>query len=331
MAALTAPQVVLPPEPGVPDDLRPLPGSAVHRRTGEGIGTQWRLAMALDDPARAADGERAIKRALAMVVAQMSQWQPDSQLSRFNAAPAGTAFTLAPGFAHVLDCALTLAQMSDGAFDPALGRASEAWGFGVGPSPACAPELSSHARRVDWRALRFDPATRHLVQPGRVQLDLSGIAKGFAVDLASHLLRQAGIQHHLVEIGGELRGAGVRPDGQPWWVAVESPPGQTSAPVRIALTGWSIATSGDWQRRRGSVGQSWSHTLSPMTGAPVANGLRAASVLHRGCMQADALATVMMVLDSARGMALAERHGIPVRMICSDGTIKCSAAWRAML
>ncbi len=100
---------------------------------------------------------------------------------------------------------------------------------------------------------------------------------------------------------------------------------------RIALSGWSVATSGDWHRRRSAGGRSWSHSLSPETHAPVDHGTRAATVLHRECMQADALATVLMVLPLVDALTFANGHGIAARLVCGEGKTRTTAAWQAML
>ncbi|WNO54041.1 FAD:protein FMN transferase [Stakelama saccharophila] len=327
MLATREPHVLIPPVPEAPDLLAPVAGGVVRRLAGTAMGTEWRVALVARQRHDLAPARAAIGRAIADVVAQMSQWETESELSRFNRLPAGAAMTISPAFAQVLDCALTLAEASGGAFDPTLGAASDAFGFGPGPPPEARPDGIPGG---GWRSLSFDRAARRLIQPGPVRLDLSGIAKGFAVDLIARGLARAGFARHLVEIGGELRGAGAKPDGQPWWVAVDPVPDMPDRPVRIALSGWSVASSGDWQRRRGPAGRDWSHTLSPGDGSPLVQSPRCATVLHRGCMQADALATSMMVLGADAGIAFADRHAIPARIATAAGHIRESRAWSAM-
>ena len=322
--------VVVPLSSGDPALLTPIAGGVVHCAQGQAMGTDWRLRVVLTDPERIVAARETMARALDRVIAEMSQWEPDSEISRFNRLGAGERMVVSRGFAQVMDCALTIARISDGAFDPTLGAVSDAWGFGPSASPLRAPERVSPG--PGWQELALDASTRTLLQPGDLMLDLSGIAKGFAVDLASMVLTAAGFAHHLVEIGGEMRASGVRPDHQPWWVDVEPAPDALHEASRIALTGWSIATSGDWHRRRGGNGaREWSHTLSPAACAPVADGPRAATVLHPGCMQADALATVLMVKGVEDGIVFADTHGIAAHMTGPDGTGHASAAWRKML
>jgi FAD:protein FMN transferase len=296
------------------------------------MGTGWSLeALAGRD---VTDGALAklMERVFALVIGQMSQWEPDSDLSRFNRAEPGSRHSLQREMAHVLDCALTIARATGGAFDPSLGEASELWGFGRARRPAAAPDgpAAAATRRYNWQDVAIEAGGRVLVQPGGLALDLSGIAKGFAVDAGVGALARAGIAHALLEIGGELRGAGARADGLPWWVDLEVPPGSGAAPTRIGLTGWSVATTGSYVRRRGADGRSWSHTLDPATGSPIGDDLLAVTVLHPGCMQADALATAIAVLGMEEGLRFAQENAIPTRIV-TQNAVRESPAWRAWL
>ena len=318
--------LLLPPDIS-PEAARPLPGARMVRLEGETMGTVWSLAAAIP-PEIAEDRMRqALDHGFARVIAQMSQWEPDSEISRFNRAAPGKSVPLSAEFAYVLDCAINIARASDGAFDPALGGASERWGFGASPAPARVPS-ADEARGPGWRAIALDPSGRVAVQPGGLLLDLSGIAKGFAVDLGIRRLQHLGIAHALLEIGGELRGVGVRADGLPWWVDVDIPPESAASLARIGLTGWAIATSGNYRRRRAAEGQSWSHSIDPATALPLADDVLAATVLHRGCMQADALATALMVMGVEQGMAFADAHALPARIVSRTACV-ASRAWNA--
>ncbi|WP_374296183.1 FAD:protein FMN transferase [Sphingomonas sp.] len=263
---------------------------------GATMGTRWRVLYAAHaDPTPIA---AAITQTLARIVAEMNHWDADSLLSRFNRAPAGHWFDLPPDFAHVIAAALRIAAASDGAFDPAIGHLVNAHGHGP-------THLSGS--RDGWHHLAWDAAARRLRQPGGLALDLSGIAKGHAVDAVSHALRRAGLAHALIDIGGELAGTGIRPDGEPWWVDLENPPGAPLVPLRIALHGLAVATSGTYIRG--------DHNLDPRTGRPAAHGVVAASVIHQSAMEADALATALTVLGHDAGAAFAIRHALAARLV----------------
>ncbi|RYF31818.1 MAG: FAD:protein FMN transferase [Comamonadaceae bacterium] len=278
------------------------------------MGTTWSLRF--DNPRLLSlDVVRAtVERVLDRVIAQMSHWQADSDLSRYGRAPAGSVHALAPEFATVLGCALRWADASGGAFDPTVGPLAALWGFGpdapdAWQAPAPDAMRSAHAA-CGWQRLPFDAAASTLQQPGGLTLDFSGIAKGFAVDQVVEALKALGLADLLVEIGGELRGVGRRPGDAPWTVQVAAPEEGGALSPPLALRDLAIATSGDRWHQREAAGRRWSHTIDPRTGQPVDHTLASVTVLHAECMQADALATVLTVLGPSEGLAFAEAHDI---------------------
>lgn len=319
--------------------LPPRGGGTIQRLDGPTMGTTWSVRLVdRGDPARLRAG---IEARLDVVVAQMSTWRPDSDLSRFNCAPAGTWQTLPKDFMAVLLCALATAEASDGAFDPTVGPVTNLWGFGPVPAlnhgPPPANRLTEAHRRVGWQQLRIDAEAGQALQSGGVSLDLSGIAKGYAVDQLAEHLEGVGIESFLVEIGGELRGRGVKPDGTPWWVTVETPPSPTydRAGILVALYDLAIATSGDYRRSFHHDGRRYSHTLDPRTGWPIEESTASVTVLHRCCMHADAMATMLAVLGPSVGLDYAAEHGLAALFITRDGTgelrEQMSPAFAAML
>jgi thiamine biosynthesis lipoprotein len=303
----------------VPAVLPPVGRAAAGRLAqlaGASMGTSWSVKLVLPGRLGEAAVRDAVEAALARVICEMSTWEPGSAISRYNHAAPGTRHDLPGGFAAVLACALKVAAMSEGAFDPTIGPATDLWGFGpAGPSPLPgAAEIENRRLVIGWSRLRLDG--QRLLQPGGVALDLSGIAKGFAVDLVAEELVRLGVPSFLVEIGGELRGQGVKPDLSPWWVALERPPGGEALPETVvALHGLAIATSGDYRRFRSDDAGVCAHTLDPRTAAPVRNGIAAVTVIGRTCMEADALATALTVLGVEDGLELARRHDIAALLV----------------
>ncbi len=323
----------------VPLDIRPglpAPGSSMHQLSGASMGTTW-SARVMAPPAAALELSALLQHALNEVVAQMSHWEPGSNLSRYNVAHAGSWHTLPDEFFEVLTYALRIAQDSGGAYDPCAGALVNAWGFGADgrynqPGFQAPPHALPPAPRL---TMEIDHARRRVLQPGGVQLDLSSVAKGYAVDLMAQRLAAQGLEHYLVELGGELRGAGVKPDGQPWWVAIEGVPDAGAAgAARVALHGLALATSGDYRRYFQYGARRAAHTIDPRTGAPVDHRIAAVSVLHAECMAADALSTALTVLGPEQGLAFAEARQLAARFLLRDGgairEIQTSA-WRAML
>ncbi|WP_294052666.1 FAD:protein FMN transferase [Sphingomonas sp.] len=291
-------------------------GAAVLACTGETMGTGWSARLVAPPEGIAAK----IQAELDRVVAEMSHWAPDSALSRFNRSAPGRWQPLPAGFARVLAAALEIAEKSGGAFDPAMGALVDLWGFGPpGPRAGLPSDEALAAARVISGRAHIEQDDRRARRHGEAALDFSGIAKGHGVDRIAEMLRSMELRDFLVEIGGELRGEGVRPDGQPWWVDLEPVPGSRLAPLRAALHGLSIATSGDYRRSFAHGGRDYAHTLDPRTGRPLDNGVASVTVLHPSCMLADAWATALTVLGPA-GMALAEREGLAAHMAVRAGT-----------
>ncbi|WP_436318216.1 FAD:protein FMN transferase [Variovorax boronicumulans] len=297
---------------------------------GQTMGTTWSLRF--DNPRMLPleDVREAVEAALARVIAQMSHWEPASDISRFNGAAPGTRHTLPGEFADVMRCALAWAAASGGAIDPTVGPLVACWGFGPDAREGLpAPEALAQARaRIGWERLAFDTADGSLLQPGGVTLDLSGIAKGFALDQGVEALRALGLADLLFEVGGELRGAGRRPGGQPWQVMVDGDPATAR---RVALADMAIATSGDRWHQRAQDGRRWSHTIDPRNGEPVAHSLASVTVLHPQCVHADALATVLTVLGPHEGFAFAERHDVAALFASHDPALPRPQATRAWL
>ena len=319
----------------------PALGGRVHTLSGQSMGTTWmaKWVGTAGIDARAVDAT--IQRELQIVIDQMSSWEPAATVCTFAQADAGTWVPIPDALRSVLQAALQVAEASGGAFDPTAAPLVDLWGFGptpgfdrVGFRPPSAAAIAHARARCGWRRLALGHAGAW--QAGGVQLDLSAIAKGHAVDRVCERLLELGHDSLLVEIGGELRGHGVKPDGQPWWVAIERPPGcAASAPV-VAAHDLAIATSGDYRRCwRSADGHLRSHTIDPRSGHPIEHGMASVTVLHPRCMWADAWSTALMVLGLDAGLALAERHRLAAHFVVRDAHggahAMSSSEWLAQL
>lgn len=309
-----------------------LPQGELLEATGLAMGTSWTVKWVQEAHIARPSVINCVEAALALVINEMSTWQADSWVSRFNTSAAGSRHPVPPHAARVLDCALAIAADSQGAFDPTVGPLVNLWGFGPIPAqgaqaqsvpPRTAPPSQSEIADIKalcgWWRVEVDGGS--VRQPGGLYLDFSGIAKGYSVDLIAASLQQLGITNFLVEVGGELYGHGIKPDGQPWWVALEMPASVTVAMQTIAaLHGLAVATSGDYRRYFESANVRYSHTIDPRTGRPVAQAPSAVTVLHASCMQADAYATALTVLGLQAGMDYARRCNVAALFtILEDG------------
>lgn len=303
----------------------PLPKGPVRRAGGTAMGTSWSVQVA----GPGLDLQRAVEAELDDVIGEMSHWRDDSDLCRFNTAPAGTAVELPADLFHVVAHGAAVGRAFEGAFNPYAGELVNRWGFGprnryeepgfAPPSAALTDAARERATHALTGAVVLDGERRTALQPGGVLLDLSAIAKGFSVDKVARMLESHGVRDYLVEVGGELRGAGVKPDGQPWWVELESLPGAEVPETVVALHGLSIATSGDYRRFFENEGARSAHTIDPRTGQPIRHGVASLTVFHPECMLADALSTALTVLGPDEGMCFAEREGIAMRMLVREG------------
>jgi thiamine biosynthesis lipoprotein len=319
-------RLFLPVEAGPVPPAVPAAGWPLHRLQGHSMGTTWSVQAYAPPDLGAARLQAAIARELDHAIALFSTWHAHSEVARFNAAPAGS-WRFSPPCWALLDDSLAWARASGGAVDPTLGALVALWGFGpAGPrraplAPIPAQDAVQAALQASgWHRLQADAAQRTLRKPAGLRLDLSGIAKGWAVDQVSARLEREGARAHLVEIGGELKARGLKHDLQPWWVALED--GDDDAPAtgsRLALVDMAVATSGDYRRHIAHGGRRYAHTLDGRSGWPVAHGVAAVTVLHARAAQADALATALTVMPPAQALAWADRQGLAARITLRTG------------
>lgn len=289
--------------------------------SGKTMGTTWSVVINetdVDVPVLRAR----IDTRLEEIEQQMSTWRTDSELSRLNRDKSLAWVTVSPGLARVLASAQRIAQQTHGAFDITVSGLMRLWGF-HGPGPAAIPEqdaIDAALAEVGMENFEVDPQRSAVRKMRRgVHLDVSGIAKGYAVDELARILTAQGLDNHLVEIGGEVRASGVRSDGRAWRVAVERPgSGGRRAERIISLAGMAVATSGDYRNYFEANGRRYTHVIDPATGYPPTHAVAAVSVVARDAMTADALATAFMVMDREATLALAEAQGLAVLLIERD-------------
>ncbi|WP_246156286.1 FAD:protein FMN transferase [Thiohalocapsa marina] len=298
---------------------------------GSTMGTTYSVQVTgpLPPPAGAEHDPEALQRRidalLEQINAMMSTYRPDSELSRFNAAATTDWFAVSPELAQVVATAQSISRASDGAFDVTVGPLVNLWGFGpeldtdLPPSQA---RIDATLARTGYQLLEVRQAPPALRKAhADVYVDLSAIAKGYGVDRVAALLTELGYDNALVEIGGELRGQGVRGPARPWRIAVERP--QADGPRRVfrvvQLRNLGMATSGDYRNFFELDGVNYSHTIDPATGRPVHHQLASVTVLAEQCMLADAWATALLVLGPERGLERAESLGLAALLIERQG------------
>lgn len=294
--------------------------------SGNTMGTRWQVQV-VDDGSLQREGlDAAIQDLLAELDRGVfSTWTADSELSRLNAALGAAPVPVSADLFAVLQAARDLYVRSGGAFDASIGALTELWGFGPVPAGATPPDAAAIAgarARLGMEALQLDAASASVRKPARVQLDLSGIAKGYAVDRVASLLQAHGARHFLVEIGGELSLQGQRADGSAWTIAIERPDAPRRHAIAVLDSGGealALAGSGDYHNFRMVDGVRLSHEIDPLQGQPVRHDLAAVTVLADSAMEADGWATALMVLGPEAGPETAVRLGLSAYFIIRDG------------
>ena len=302
-------------------------GERIVTLEGTSMGSTWTLKY-VGDEASAAEIRANVEQHLAGIDAQMSTWKPDSPLSRFNAAPAGTWHELPEPLFGVMRAALALAADTGGAYDPTVGPLVELWGFGpvkARREPPVAEDIEAARARVGWQRVHLDEPHRRAFQAGGVHVDLSSIAPGYATDAIGEYLEAQGCRDYLVEVGGELRARGRRPDGNDWQVAIQRPldsdraDGSIDAGHVVALRDAALGASGDYRHFFEDNGRRYAHRIDPRTGWPLDNAVASVTALAVRGVDADPLATALSVLGPEAGLAWARERGVGVLFVLRKG------------
>ncbi|WP_342071476.1 FAD:protein FMN transferase [Yoonia algicola] len=281
---------------------------SVETHSGPAFGTYWQImAPSGSGVARLVPDIQAL---FAKIDTELSPWRGDSAISRFNH---GTAGTHNPAVLKVTAAALDIARRSEGAFDPTVGPLVAQWGFGP----------VTQGGTPDWRALSVGPGMLTKARAD-LTLDLCGIAKGWALDSAAALARDAGFDSLLIDLGGELYALGHHPDGRDWHVAIEAPSPMFASPAALRLpAGAAVATSGTRAQSYELNGRIYSHIMDPATRAPAAGALRSVTVVAADAMTADGWATALCAAGHRAGPDLATSQDIAaVFLIERDGGLR---------
>lgn len=261
-----------------------------------------------------------VDRLLNKLVSQMSTYDENSELSQFNAHLAPFKLKISREFSDVMALSFELNGLTNGYFDVSVGPIVNLWGFGPDKHPVSIPSnqqiIEAH-KKIGLSSISLEGAV--LAKREQRYIDLSAIAKGFAVDEVARLLDDHGIDHYLVEIGGEMLAKGVKQAGVPWKIAIESPDFNLRSIYEVLeLSNIAVATSGDYRNYFELDGKFYSHSINPKTGNPTEHKLASVTVLDKTCANADALATAMLVMGLDKAKELALKNEIKAYMIVRD-------------
>lgn len=246
----------------------------------------------------------------------LSTYQPDTELMRFNAAPVGQWVVVSPMLLRAVQTAVEVSALTGGAYDITVGPLVDLWGFGPKAVPEHIPDAAQIAlarTRVGWQYIGIDADKRALMRKADIQLDLSSVGEGVAVDALVAYVQAKGVNDFMVSVAGCTRVSGYKPDGSRWVIAIEQPDGSGRPQQVLALTDQAVSTSGSYRNYHEIAGRRYSHTIDPSTGAPITHHGVSVSVIAAdgNTTRADALATAFNVLGPRTGLALAQRENIP--------------------
>jgi FAD:protein FMN transferase len=292
--------------------------------TGPIMGTTYSVKVVGRDmsPADKAPIEKSATEAMNRVNSAMSTYLKTSELSVFNASTSTDPQPMSKPTLEVLKLAQGISELTEGRFDVTVGPLVNAWGFGPdGPQNQVSEEqLNELLTFVGYQKLRFPPESQSLSKSHpQTYIDLSAIAKGYAVDQVASAIDALGHTNYMVEIGGEVFAKGQNAKDAPWRIGIETPSATAPGIFQVVtLSGEALATSGDYRNFYEKDGLRVSHTIDPETGKPIKHNLASVSVVANSCAKADALATALNVLGPVKGPDLAEREQISALFIIRD-------------
>jgi thiamine biosynthesis lipoprotein len=293
------------------------------------MGTYAQAIVVTDDSAASLPDARAAHAALARVDSLMSNWTTTSEVARLNRLAAGETTLVQPEVARVLEAALRIWRESDGAYDVTVEPLVRLWGFLGGPKrvPAQA-EIAAALRQVGGDRIRFDARSRALrfAAPG-VRVDLGGIAKGYAVDVASESLAARGVAHALVDLSGNMKALGHPPGASHWRIGVRDPRDRLPYLGTLQLmSGEAISTSGKYEQFVAANGRTYGHILDPRTGWPV-EGLLSVTIVATTALEVDGWDTPLFVMGLERARQIASARGDFAAILVAPGVGGPDTVW----
>jgi len=277
--------------------------------SGKTMGTFYTIKFSSDKNEDVNSWQTRVDICLKDINKTFSMFDPESRLSRFNREKINTDMRVPSDFYSVLLTSQNLYHLTQGAWDGTVKPLVDLWGFGTKNSENKIPdpsEITLGLSKTGFHHIRL--SENHTIsKDADVTLDLSSIAKGYGVDAVAALFLSSGIHDVLIEIGGELYGAGKNKKGEPWAVGISRPDKDNSKQGLfkiVRLSNQAIATSGNYRNFFELNGKTYSHIIDPKTGFPVDNQIVSASVISKDCTFADGLATALMVMDVEESLRL---------------------------
>lgn len=281
-----------------------------HVISGWTMGTYYKVTLMQITPDQADSAQKKVNNILDKVNQSMSVFEPDSEVSRFNDIPAGRKLCVSPDFAKVMRISFKAYEMTDKLFDPSAGPLIELWGFGTDMDVQDLPDqtqISKALPAVGLDKISMDEKNCLTKSHPNTRLNLSAVAKGYAVDLIARAMEELNIRSYLVDIGGDMYAGEIKPDGTAWKIGISAPLPQAGTEdyiETVLIINQAVATSGDYRNYFIKDNHRYSHIIDPTTGYPVRQNIVSATVKADNCALADALATAMLVMDKDPALQL---------------------------
>lgn len=298
--------------------------------TSEHMGTRFSINVWIGHDGDAKAAGEAIVQAFAEVErieTLASEWQSQSELSKFNAHAGGSMRELSTDLFFLLSQSKSIAKQTSGRFDPTFYGVGKLWRFDQGAQPPDPKVVKKHLHLVDWQGIELDESSqRGRLRTQGMAVGLGAIAKGYAVDKASQVLKNLGFPHHVVEGGGDTYASGKKA-GRPWMIGIQRPDGPGTVGA-LPISDRSVVTSGDYQRFFEFQGKRYAHILDPRTGWPLREDESAQSVtvVAENATLADGFCTGIAVMGPTHGMKFVESHPqLEAVIIDHDGNIHISS------
>lgn len=286
---------------------------------GKTMGTTFHIKYFPNENTPASDALlEEVNQELVNINQLMSTYIPTSELSLLNKTPANVEFTVSEDNRILLEESMRINRISDGAFDVTIGPLVNLWGFGPDGRVTKRPPQEAIEQTQSWIGPKsFELSGSKVTKfSDDTYIDFSAIAKGYGVDKVAQLIASYNIDSYLVEIGGEIKVNGNKPDGSNWTVAIEKPvTTERQVQLVIAPINMAMATSGDYRNYFEQDGIRFSHTIDAKTGHPITHNLASVTVLHESAATADALATTINVMGAEKGLVFVEKHNIAAYML----------------
>ena len=301
------------------------PAPTQIRIQGNTMGTYYAVTLSDPFPGGQAALQGELDTLLARINQEISTYDPDSLISRFNQGSGQPPMAIPATMANIVQQGIDAGHLTAGKLDVTVGPLVNLWGFGFNKMDSVTPQMIDSIKSfVGYQKIRLE-GSRIVKDDPRVIINCSAIAKGYACDVIARLLEKEGVENYMVEIGGEVTMKGVNAQGDCWRIGINKPEDETTGMkneveevVQLCKKG-GVATSGNYRNYYVKDGKKYAHTIDPRTGYPAQQDILSATVVADDCMTADAYATSFMAMGTkAMRKLVTKTKGIEYFIIYTD-------------